>query len=136
VKHSTAVDELSFEVLGIVPFLQRARPIVLLTVYKPAALNCRAFRDEIRPTLDVTVFVSAQKLGYVVSPSKNQDSIPGEDRDIGDCVVIAGDKGAIGKLSVEHIKLPLHLHRIPIDGIFDFDRGVAVKVGEAPSKIR
>src|SRR5690554_4483539 len=81
-----------------------------------AALNRPTVGDELRPALDVLVFMHGEEgprilVGLVL----REPPVPGPDRHVGDRVVLAGHILAVGQMTVEYVHLPLRLHGVAVD---------------------
>ena len=100
-----------------------------------SALDGRAGGDRIGPAQDVLVILRAEKLGRAVAVGPRQAAIPGPDRHVGDRVFASCDIFALGKATIEHVELTLHLHRVSVDRVFDLDRRISVEVAESAAEI-
>ncbi len=114
----------------------------LLVIFSPGpvhlapANNRRAGIDLLGPGQEVLVFVNGEEFRRVIGAAKNHSAIPGEDRHVGDGVVVTGDVGAISQRLVEDVKLALGFHCEAIDGVLVLFRRIGVEMAEAAAKIR
>ena len=111
------------------------RPIC--PVHDSATLHRRSRIDLLRPALNIGVALHIQKFpGANIGPVQRNPAIPGPDRNIGDRILIASDIFMFAKLPVEHVELPLHLHRVAVDGIFYLFRRIGEEMAKAPAQQR
>src|SRR5215469_8645727 len=103
------------EVFSIMALMQLARKITDDSVDHTTTLHGRSLKQRIGPPPHVLVLVHTQELSSVVGPAFDQPSIPRKDGDVRNRIGAAGDELRLGKPAVEHVELPLHLHREPID---------------------
>src|SRR3954471_18777134 len=107
------------EIARVVALVQLIRRIALQAVDDPSTLHRRALADQVGPALDVLVVLDRQKLARAIQQSLGEAAVPRPYGDVGDGVVVAGEIFAFGQPPVEHVELPLGLHREAVDRVFE-----------------
>src|ERR1700709_1075448 len=82
------------------------------------------------------ILMDAQEFSDVDVPAERVGPVPGEDREVGDRDMVAKNEGAVGEATVQDVHLALGLHRVAVDGVFDFHRRVLVEMREAAADVR
>src|SRR5581483_10582874 len=127
---------LRLKVTGIMALVQLARGIALNAVDHAAALHRGALRELVGPALHVLVFVQGEDFAGAVNEPLGERAVPRPGRHVGDGVLVACKIFVVGEPAVEHVHLPLHLHGVTVDGIFDFGRRIGIEVAEAAAEER
>src|SRR6202011_5017596 len=124
-----------FEVAGVVTFVQLTGKLAPGAVDHAPPLHRRTLGDGVGPALHVLVLLHAQEFAPTIEHALRQTAVPGPDRDICDRIVVTCHILVVRKLPVEHVELTLHLHREPIDRVFDLGRRVGVEVTKPAAEI-
>ena len=82
------------------------------------------------------VFLHLQKLATFIKLAFGHAAVPGPDRHIGNGVVVTGHVAVRGQVLVQHVHLAFDFHGKAVDGVFDLDRRIGIKVPEATAQIR
>ena len=109
--------------------------VVGLAVDAAAALDRGARGDLLAPAVEMRIVGEAEEVrGVVIGGALGDRAVPGEDRHVGDPVIVAGHEAMVGEVAVEDVILALGLHRVAVDGIFDLYRRVGVEMAEAAAE--
>src|SRR5690606_12004532 len=107
------------EIRSVVALAELAAGIARYTVDLAAAGHRRACKNLVRPSQHGPVFMHRQELAGIVLPALHHAAIPGPDRHIRNRIFRAGDIFVVSETAVEDVELPLRLHGVAVDGIFD-----------------
>src|SRR5690606_231377 len=122
--------------------------ILSILVYCPVVQGCSslicplsrphrgALRNLIGPPQYMLIGMRFYKFCCCVYFVVDQFTVPRPDGHIGNGVFITSNVTCLCQLAIKHIQLTLDLHRVTVDGVFNFFRCVRIKMTEATAEQR
>mmetsp|Transcript_12658 Transcript_12658/g.21509 ORF Transcript_12658/g.21509 Transcript_12658/m.21509 type:complete len:234 (+) Transcript_12658:88-789(+) len=127
---------LCVKITGLMTFVQLLAFIAPHLVDLASSNHSRTFTDFLRPSDDIAVLIRIKKFSRTaIHRPQHQSSIPRKDGHICNGVLIAHHVFIVGQMLIQYIQLTFRFHSKAVDGVFQLDGGVAVKMAKTTTEI-